>query len=366
MKALSERLQALESEDRRRQLFLSEGVPLTDNDVLGLASRPEVAAALVGALQRGLPTGGRGSRLLGGNHPDWEALEARVARWQGREAALYFSTGYAANVGLLACLPEPGELIVSDSLNHASLIDGARLSRARRVVVPHGDVAAAARAIDGPAYVVVESVYSMDGDLAPLEDYAALCQRTGARLIVDEAHATGLYGVEGQGRVAALGLQEAVFASVHPCGKAVGMAGAFVCGSGDLRDWLINAARSFVFSTAPAPFLAAGLDAALALLQGDAALRRRPLELAVRLRARLAGRVDTGASASAIVPLIVGDERRALDLAAGLRSRGWDLRAVRPPTVPPGACRVRVVVHAAMDEAQIDALAEDILDGVGR
>ena len=144
------------------------------------------------------------------------------------------------------------------------------------------------------------------------------------------------------------------------------MAGAFVCGSGDLRDWLINAARSFVFSTAPAPFLAAGLDAALALLQGDAALRRRPLELAARLRARLTGRVDTGASASAIVPLIVGDERRALDLAAGLRSRGWDLRAVRPPTVPPGACRVRVVVHAAMDEAQIDALAEDILDGVGR
>lgn len=361
MSGLAERLAGLDRAHRRRSLFLSAGAPLTDNDVLGLSRHPAVAAALIDALQRGVPTGGAGSRLLGGNHPDWMALEAQVAAWQGREAALYFSSGYAANVGLLSCLPAPGDLIVSDSLNHASLIDGARLSQARKVVVPHGDVAAAARAIDGPAWVVVESVYSMDGDLAPLVEYADLCQKTGARLIVDEAHATGLYGEEGQGRVAALGLSERVFATVHPCGKAVGMAGAFVCGSRELVDWLVNAARSFVFSTAPPPFLAAGLAAAIGVLRADPALRERPLRLADRLRARLLGRVDTGRSESAIVPLVVGDEESALTLAERLRGRGWEVRAIRPPTVPPGACRVRVVVHAALGEAQIDQLAADIL-----
>lgn len=364
MRDLAARLGALAARDQRRTLRTAVGVDLTSNDYLGLSTHPAIRAALIDALARGLPHGGTGSRLLSGQHPAWTELEARVAAWQGAQAALFFATGFAANSGLIAALAEEGDVVISDALNHASLIDGARLSRGERVIVPHADVDAvdaALRARPGrTAWVVVESLHSMDGDEPDLAAYAEVCARQGARLIVDDAHATGLDGPLGQGRVAALGLRDGVFASVHTCGKALGQGGAFVVGSQDLIDWLVNAARPFVFSTAPAPFLAAGLHAAIDLVQSDPTLRARPRLLADRLRAAVAGRLDTGRSTGPIVPVVVGSNTRALALQAHLAARGWDARAIRPPTVAEGTSRVRVVLRAPLTEVQVDRLAEDL------
>ncbi|MDP6935719.1 MAG: aminotransferase class I/II-fold pyridoxal phosphate-dependent enzyme, partial [Myxococcota bacterium] len=227
MTSVGARLQALESRGLRRRLTRARGVDLSSNDYLGLASDPVVREALRGALDEGGPHGSTGSRLLSGNDPRFEALESEFAAWQGREAALYFSTGYAANVGMVSALVQAGDVVVSDALNHASLVDGVRLSRGERRIVPHLDLDAFAQAVSGSSpgqcWVLVESVYSMDGDLAPLAELADLCDRAGANLVVDEAHATGLFGTNGAGRVSEAGLQHRVFATVHPCGKALGM-----------------------------------------------------------------------------------------------------------------------------------------------
>ncbi len=363
--SLPERLGELEAAGLRRELRVGAGVPLASNDYLGLAADPAVRGALAAALAAGVPTGAGGSRLLGGHHPAHAALEDRFAAWQGAEAALLYGSGFAANQGLLGAVVEREALVVSDALNHASLIDGLRLARAARRIVPHLDVDAYAAALEPgrPTYVVVESVYSMDGDLAPLEDLAQLCTDRGARLIVDEAHATGLYGPTGAGRIQAAGVREAVFASVHPAGKALGSAGAVVVGSADLRELQINRARTFVYSTAPPPFLTAGLDAAIDRITADPDLRARPLALAARLRAGLAGvPAQVRGANSPIVPVVVGEVARGQALAEGLRARGWDAPVVRPPTVPEGTTRLRLVMHAGLLPAQVDALAGDLRD----
>jgi 8-amino-7-oxononanoate synthase len=218
MPDLAARLAALEAAGLRRRLAVPQGLDLTSNDVLGLSRHPEVRDALVRALAE-LPHGGGASRLLTGQHEAWAALERRFAAWQGAEAALYFPTGYAANTGLLSSLPAPGDLVVCDALIHASLIDGVRLSKAEKVVVPHQDLAAAEAALarrgDRDAWVVVESVYSMDGDRTDLAAWSDLCERHGASLIVDEAHATGLFGPGGRGLAAELDRRP--FATVHTC-----------------------------------------------------------------------------------------------------------------------------------------------------
>lgn len=352
-------LALLEAQDLRRRLLAPHGVDLSSNDYLGLADHPDVRAALAAALAD-LPTGSAGSRLLSGQHPAWAAWEERFAAWQGAEAALTFGSGFAANTGVVTALVGPGDLVVSDALNHASLIDGVRLSGARREIVPHNDPAAvdAALAQGGwrRALVVVESVYSMDGDEAPLAALAELCARRGAMLMVDEAHATGLFGPEGQGR--AHGLREHITATVHPCGKALGASGGVVCGSRALVDWLIQRARPFVFSTALPPYMAAGLTAALEIIRRSPALRARPGALGARLRAGLPGR--TGPSSTHIVPVLTGTAASALALQAGLAARGWHARAIRPPTVPAGTCRVRLVLRAALSEAQVDQLGHDL------
>jgi 8-amino-7-oxononanoate synthase len=371
---LAERLADLDARQLRRRLRVVQGVDLSSNDYLGLAAHPDVRAALEAALHDG-PHGAAGSRLISGHHPAFDELEAQVAAWQGTEAALCFSTGYALNVGTLSALAQRGDVLLSDALNHASLIDGARLSAAERVIVPHNDVVAWDRAMreararvgaGGLVWAVVESVYSMDGDEAPLADLADLAHRHGVGLIVDEAHATGLFGPQGQGRVAALGLRGSVAATLHPCGKALGLAGGLVAGSAHLRDWLLQRARSFVFSTAPPPFLAAGLSAAIRCVQADPARRARPLALADRLRLALTGHVDTGASTTHIVPVIVGAAARALALEAALAGDGWHARAIRPPTVPEGTCRVRLVLRADLTEADVDRLAADLRRAVAR
>jgi 8-amino-7-oxononanoate synthase len=353
----------------QRELKVEQGVDLTSNDCLGLRRHPAVLAAAAEALgTAGLGSGG--SRLLGGHHAIFDVLEGRFAEWQGSEAALLFGSGTAANVGALGALFGKDDLLVCDSRNHASLIDGARLCGARRIIVPHGDLDALSAALATPppaagglVAFVTESLTSMDGELPDLRPIAARCAAAGAALIVDEAHATGLFGPEGQGRVVAQGLRAAVSLSLHPCGKALGAAGAVACGSALLIDALRQRARPFVFSTAPPPALAAGILAAIDVLRHDPDLRARPIARADRLRAALPP--GLGAGAAHIVPLRVGEASAAVARAEAMAARGWALRAVRPPTVPAGEARLRAVLHAGLTEAQIDALAADLREVMG-
>ncbi len=365
MKAMVERLSALEEAGLRRRLTTSAGIDLTSNDVLGLSRDAQIAQAIRQALDEGLPTGSTGSRLLSGHGDHWAELEARFAAWQGRQASLFFATGYSANVGLLSSVIEAGDTVLSDALNHASLIDGLRLSKAHVEIVEHLNLDAYETALKaaGPgAWVVVESVFSMDGDLAPLEELTELARRYRARLLVDEAHATGIFGPQGAGRCQQLAPDARPFASIHPCGKALGLSGAFVCAERATIEWLVNRARSFVYSTAPSPLLAPALQAALDRVQSLGVERSRALSLADRLRRQLAGRVDCGRSNSHIVPILIGSVDAALAAQQAMQERGWDLRAIRPPTVPAGQCRLRVVLRADLSDEEIDQLAKDLID----
>ncbi len=359
------RAAAWRARDLQRVLQAPQGVDLSSNDVLGLSTDPDVvAAALHGVRAYGVGSGG--SRLLGGHRPVFEDLEARAASWLGVERTLLFGSGYAASVGVLTALLGRGDVVVSDALNHASLIDGMRLSGARRVVVPHLDLSALAQALaaarpepDGLVAVVVEGVYSMDGDGWDLDAVATLCAAHRAVLIVDEAHATGLVGPSGAGAAAEAGVAEAVAVRLHPCGKALGGQGCLVAGSREVIDALVQHARSFVFSTAPWPATGAALIAAIDRVSGDEALRARPAALGAHLRERLGPRLGLGAGA--IVPIPAGDAARASALSEGLAARGWWARAVRPPTVPVGTARVRIVTRAPLSVAQIETLADDVL-----
>lgn len=361
------RLATLDASGLRRSLRPPAGRPIGTNDYLGLAADPAIRQALEAAASDGLGMGSTGSRLLSGHHPRLDALEARVADWQGAEAAVLYSSGFLANQGLLGALLEPGDVVVSDALNHASLIDAVRLTKAERRIVPHGNLDALRRAIDAdrPTVVVVESVYSMDGDGPDLAALAACCTERGAALVVDEAHATGLYGPSGQGRVVQAGVRDQVFATVHPAGKAWGAGGAFVVGSTALRDLQLQRARSLIYSTAPPPLLVVALARALDRIVGDTDLRMRPRHLADRLRRRLGPAQGLGATVgghdSPIVPVIVGTVDRAARLAGALRERDWDVHPIRPPTVPDGTARIRLVMRADLAEADVDTLADDVL-----
>lgn len=365
MKQLDREIQSLKAAGRYRSLRPSDGIPLSSNDYLGLSRNREIQASLVEALEEGSPHGSTGSRLLTGQHLNIHETEKRFARWQETESALYFSSGYLANLGLLTSVIGKDDGVVSDVLNHASLIDAMRLSGCERRIVEHLDLEAyegALKALSGRrTFVVVESLYSMDGDLSPLVELSGLCEEFGAHLIVDEAHATALFGPSGQGRVCAESVRPKVFASIHTCSKGIGLSGAFVCGSSLLKEVMINRARSFIYSTAAPPFLLAGIDRAMEIIRGDDGLRKRPLKLGQRLRDNLAGVVETGNSQSHIVPLILGEERRAVRVAQALRERGWDVYPIRPPTVPDGESRIRVVMHAGLSEQAVDDFSRDVV-----
>lgn len=326
-------------------------ISLMSNDYLGLSRRPELREAVVEALGRGEAVASGGSRLLCGNAAAWEELEEEFAAFAGAESALFFTSGYAANVGLLGALLHPEDIVLSDEANHASLIDGIRLSRARRVVYPHLDLTVVEGALRretasaGAKFIVTESIFSMGGDRAPLAALASLASRFGAELIVDEAHALGVFGPQGRGCVAESGI--AVLASVFPCGKALASSGAFVAGSSTLRQYLVNRARTMIFSTALPPYLAQQIRAALRLARRADAERARLLALSSELRARLqrAG-FNTASSDSQIVPVILGANDRALRSAARLEGAGFAIRAIRPPSVPPGTARLRISLNA--------------------
>lgn len=357
-----------------RTLPAPGGLDACSNDVLGLSRHPAIQAAMVEATR--LHGAGAGaSRLVHGPAAFFEDCERAFAAFAGQPSATLFSSGYAANVGLLDALFDDTWTVFSDALNHASLIDGLRLSGARRVIYPHLDLEALGRRLasersarpKAPLAIVTESLFSMDGDSPDLARLMDLAEAHDAIVIVDEAHATGLFGKRGSGRLEAAGLTDRVFASVHTGGKALGVGGAFVAGGPELRRHLIAHARSFVFSTAPLPALAAGLRAALELVGEDAPRRADLARNVAQLRRRLAeAELDLADSVGHILPLRVGSPEAATAASEALREAGFDVRAIRPPTVPAGTSRLRVVVHATWSEAEVDALAGALVAALGR
>jgi 8-amino-7-oxononanoate synthase len=360
------RLDSLRESGLLRTLRPPSGADFSSNDYLNLAADPRVVHGFVsGAAREGC--GSTGSRLLRGDRTVFAAVERRFAQFKGAERALLFSSGYLANLAVLATLAEAEDVIFSDERNHASLIDGVRLSRARKVVFPHSDVGAldqlmASVSSAGLRFVVVESLYSMDGDVGPLAEYDALCRRRGALLIVDEAHAVGVFGARGSGLIEAAGLDPTSCVSVNPAGKALGAAGAFVAGPARLVDYLVQRARPFVFSTAPPPSLAGALDASLTIVGEEPVRRERLLARAAYFRSRLR-RLGLSVSdeVTQIVPVIIGDNLRAVAVADQLQAEGFDVRAIRPPAVPVGSARLRISLNAALTEGTLDRFSDALV-----
>jgi 8-amino-7-oxononanoate synthase len=349
--ALERRLRAslheLERSGLQRVLRAPAGIDLSSNDYLGLSAHPLLKQRMAAAVcQEGC--GSTGSRLLRGERDCFSAIERRFAQFKGTERALYFSSGYLANLAVLTTIPESGDVIFSDERNHASLIDGVRLSKAKRVVFPHNDVAALEQLLTkepGQKFMVTESLFSMDGDFAPLREYSRLCRDTNTALIVDEAHAVGIYG-NGSGLI---GPADAAFLSINTAGKALGVSGAFVSGPAWAIESLVQRARPFIFSTAPPPALAAAVEAALDVIAAEPERRARLLARAAYLRERL-----SVPGTSQIIPVILGSNERAVEAASKLRREGFDVRAIRPPTVPPGTARLRISVNANLSEEVLD------------
>jgi len=357
-------LAALARKGRLRALGPRTGRNFTSNDYLGLAESDALRQAAAAALARGVPVGAGGSRLLRGNHPEHEALEAEAAAFFGGGAdtrALYFSTGFAANAALLETLPRREDLIVHDALIHASVRAGLDPARVAVVQTPHNDVTAIEDAIrrwragggKGRPWIAAETLYSMDGDRAPLADLAALAEREDAMLLLDEAHATGVYGQQGRGLAAALEGRANVII-LHTCGKALGGAGALVCLPTLYRDFLINRAAGFIYSTAPSPLMAAVMRAVLPIVAQADAERARLAALVAHTGKLLAGIQGLKASGSQIQPIILGADARATAMAGVMQARGHDVRAIRPPTVPEGTARLRLTITVHADEAALD------------
>ncbi len=355
-------LARLEGEDRLRRLIPRAGRDFSSNDYLGLAGSDALRGAVRDALDRGVAIGAGGSRLLRGNDPEHEALEAEAAGFFGSESALYFANGFAANSTLFAALPARHDLIVHDTLIHASVHDGMRLSFAEKAAFAHNDAQAAddaiaawrARGGKGRVWIAAESLYSMDGDRAPIPDLAAVAARHDAFLVIDEAHAAGVFGPQGRGLAADLAGRHDVIRLVT-CGKALGSEGALVLGPRVLADTLVNKGRGFVFSTAPSPLMAAAVRAALTLLQSEPQRRQRLLGLIAEAGTALG--IKTGTQ---ILPVIIGDDGETMRIAAALQHAGFDVRGIRPPTVPKGTSRLRISVTLNIGGRDIAALAETL------
>lgn len=360
-------LAILDTRNRRRALTLRNGRDFASNDYLALAGSERLRDAIAAAIARGVPAGSGGSRLLRGNDPEHEALEAEAAAWAGSESALFLGSGYAANVALLSTLPQTGDLIIHDELIHASMHEGLRLSRATAVAVPHNDADAFADAAKqwhvrgerGRIWLVFESLYSMDGDRAPLADLVAIAERHDAVMVIDEAHATGVFGGGGRGLVADLpipldGRPDTIV--LRTCGKALGAEGALICAPAVVRDFLINRGRPFIFSTAPSPLMAAAVREAIRICVDEPERRARLAALSAQA-ARVLGPLGAAATGTQILPLILGEDARAMRVAAALQAAGFDVRGIRPPTVAPGTARLRVSLTLNCQPADVDALS---------
>lgn len=337
------------------------------NDYLGLAADPRVAEAARAALAES-GAGSGASALISGYNREHRALEEALAAFLGRPRALLFASGWAANLGVLRALLSRDDTLIADELNHASLIDGGRLSGARYLRVPHRDLAAfesALRETGNFRLLATDAVFSMDGDLAPLPELSTLCRRHAATLMVDDAHGFGVLGASGRGTVEQFAPAAEPEIHVATLGKALGVAGAFVAGSETLIEFLVQRARSWIFSTAPPPALAAAARRALEILQAEPERRAR---LFANLRRFAEGAKARGIplaeSPTPIQPLILGDEGKALALSAELLRRGYWVSAIRPPTVPRGTARLRITLSAAHTAAHVDGLLDALAAGL--
>ena len=375
---LEEHLDALESQGLRRSLRrvdrrsgaiidigASSYVDFASNDYLGLASDDRIATAAADALHTD-STGSAAARSISGNHAVHEELERTIASYKGTEAALLFTSGYAANLGAIPALIKKGDAVYADQLNHASLIDGCRLSRAEVRIFPHRDIATLRRmlALDTGfrrKLIVVDSVFSMDGDLFPLDDLVDVAHESGAWTYVDDAHATGVLGERGTGSVEHFGVEGKIDVVMGTLGKALGTAGAFVAGSNTLVQFLLNRARSFVFTTASPPAIAAAAIEAIRIAQEEPWRRVKLGANAERLRSALGDLLPShcfkSSSSPHILPVIVGSTTRVVRIGAELQSSGFIVGVVRPPSVPPGTSRLRITSSALHTDEQVDALA---------
>jgi 8-amino-7-oxononanoate synthase len=359
-------LETLAAKGRLRALNPARGLDFTSNDFLALAESRSLRDAAAEALARGVPVGAGGSRLLRGNHPEHEALEEEAASFFGSETALYFPTGFAANAALAATLPRPGDLIVHDALIHASFRDGLDPARIQAISAPHNDAGAMDAIIKGwraaggkgRVWIAVETLYSMDGDRAPLPELVGLAGKHDAMLLLDEAHATGVHGDQGRGLGARYEGAPNII-SLHTCGKALGASGALVCLPRLYRDFLVNRGRAFIYSTAPSPLMAAVVRASLKICAG-AEQERGQLAALVRHAGEGLAQLGIIPSGTQIQPVIVGEDRRAVALAAALQARGHDIRAIRTPTVPEGTARQRIALTLHVTQDDLDRLLADL------
>ncbi|MEP2718246.1 8-amino-7-oxononanoate synthase [Pseudophaeobacter sp.] len=361
----AEALQSLQARGRFRQLMPRAGHDFASNDYLGLAQSELLQQAASAALARGVPVGAGGSRLLRGNADEHVVLEAEAAAFFGTEAALFMGGGFNANQAIFSTLPQKGDLVLHDALIHASTHDGMRLGRAEACKFRHNDPVDAAAQIAGwraeggagQIWIAIESVYSMEGTLAPVAEFAVLAAREDAVLVVDEAHATGLFEDLGRGLAHDYADDPKVL-TLHTCGKGLGVSGALICGAQVLIESLINRGRGFIFATAPSPLNAALVRAALKELAQNPARSQRAWEHIKHAHAEAARLCGLSGFQSQILPVIIGDDRRTMDLAARLQSHGFDIRGIRPPTVPRGTSRLRVSLTGTLSKPVITQMFE--------
>ncbi|MFS4582587.1 8-amino-7-oxononanoate synthase [Phaeobacter sp. C3_T13_0] len=360
-------LDALRSRGRYRQLRPRGGHDFASNDYLGLAGSDVLRAAAADALARGVPVGAGGSRLLRGNDAEHQVLEAEAADFFGTESALFMGGGFNANQAIFSTLPQKGDLVLYDALIHASTHDGMRLGRAETRSFAHSDTADALRELNvwrseggaGQIWISVEAVYSMDGDLAPLDSLMELADAQGAVLVVDEAHSTGVFGDSGRGLAGEIAHRPNVL-SLHTCGKALGTSGALICGQKVLIETLINKARGFIYATAPSPLNAALVRAALQELQQNPARREKAREGVEHAQSEARRLCGLEGFHSQILPVVIGDDKHTMALEARMQDYGYDIRGIRPPTVPRGTSRLRLSITLNTGPVIITAMFEDL------
>lgn len=354
-------LKKLHEAHQKRQLTPIRGIDFTSNDYLAFSRAPQIRNAVAAALNDGTALGSGASRLLRGNHTPHEELEIMAAKFFGSTKSLYFANGYTANYAVLTTLPKRHDLIVFDALSHASIREGVFASLAKGVKVPHNDVDAVERTLanwnhkrsaSSLAWLVVESLYSMDGDCAPLEDLFRVADRYAAIVIVDEAHATGVYGKRARGLTEPFEGRDNLVA-IHTCGKALGVSGGLVCAPAELIDFMISKCRPFIYSTAPPPINAVAVSAAIRLLEQEPSRQLRLQALISTANQKLEQQFQLKTSGSQIIPFVIGNEKATLTVASEMQKAGFDLRAIRPPTVAPGTSRLRITITLHVSESDI-------------
>ena len=361
-------IERLRQSNLKRELATISGVDFTSNDFLGFSRAEPIRQAVEQALKDGMALGAGGSRLLRGNHDVHQLLESSAARLFGSEKTLFLANGYSANFAIFTTLPRKQDLIVFDALSHASIREGAFTAQAKSVKASHNDPRSIERAIirwrenSAPSsvpWIAVESLYSMDGDCAPIDELIAIADRLNAMLVVDEAHATGVFGAHGCGLTEPYRGRDNLIA-LHTCGKALGASGALICASSSIIDYLITRCRPFIYSTAPSPIIATAVNASLMLLACEPERRQKLHHLVGVANRELKRRFGINGSGSQIIPFVIGDEALTRRVAQKMQDSGFDLRAIRPPTVPAGTSRLRISITLNVTEQQIHDMFEKL------